>query len=1075
MEKRFLTTGTPLIETFSFRRNRPCLFEQPSQPQAEPAGKCPYRDECDSTAGGLPLRLAYGRALHVTLAEASSSIVVRSEHQYSKDERHRLCLRKHIYELNSQPDRRFRMTAGVVLAVKNQLKSQLESEGGTLSLSYEVFNRIIDMLKQLSERGDECMDPNHVKNELLLELRGLEIGGDQHDRIVRIVQQHATAALACHSIDDQDVLSRYIGFVDLRTNSTRAPLAMGVLVPPRDLRHDSGVTMVAGEYGRVFGAHGFSGTVYSMHDPVSSGARCAQACIIMALAMLSDRRANVLGSYDVTYLGKDRVEVEDWAAECLYNRPRIKSAFHIDGLRPQEIVRVLQHSECRTSADSVMLPHTWTNYRMCKRLIEAYVSARCPVIMGVDTAEWWGRKKSAGHAVLIVGIRKSLPPTRDKALDDEVTMRVASSLSELTELVIHDPGYLPFMKRPFEQCLKAASAFAGRNAYHLVFPADDRIRLHASRCLMAIQFADPTWETYFGVPDRSMDDEFVKKSASCDYRIALVHLNDLVKTYTDPSYSIAWLNRKYKENSLKPDVRARFEDLRKAARNLPSAWYWCITGYRGLDLEVLWLFNAGSKGTRRPDCRIDLRTRTIDVAPSVERDETANTTQDGFPASGTEERPQVSLPEEDELEEERPGGTQDPIHTSVITSSSCRSLADLIEEVRAVSRVSLLDVFVLRDTDIEHMEAAKGPLKPKRLNLSQPDNRTSAQILARDENLKPIVEWICEQFHSSSGNAPREVEAATISALATYYPQITARSHWDDEPKGTVSWEKIPFRVAQSAIVNTVRLALRLKHACVTDLPERSHQDAENTQEKHALRPLMDHAVIEVVCGTIVDQCDCASCGKFRSEEHQDRRLDIVFETEREAKIRMLCDRLLEVVEHVNQSDEGKEDPCWALALELEPGPTYVFNNLEAIRMLIRCLEEGKYKKLRPHVGINLDVAHMKIARVDATDLVEFNDWIVHAHICDHPEMHTRDQIVGTWSQVDRYDGRHYPYLRLLAEIDPTSKKREGRPFTGTIALELEGCSRIGWIHQSLVSMKRMTEVLKHHRRRIPLQREREG
>ena len=46
----------------------------------------------------MPLGLVYGRRVTVTLSEVSSSIVVRSEHQYRTDDRFRLTLRKHLYE-----------------------------------------------------------------------------------------------------------------------------------------------------------------------------------------------------------------------------------------------------------------------------------------------------------------------------------------------------------------------------------------------------------------------------------------------------------------------------------------------------------------------------------------------------------------------------------------------------------------------------------------------------------------------------------------------------------------------------------------------------------------------------------------------------------------------------------------------------------------------------------------------------------------------------------------------------------------------------------------------------------------
>ena len=401
--------------------------------------------------------------------------------------------------------------------------------------------------------------------------------------------------------------------------------------------------------------------------------------------------------------------------------------------------------------------------------------------------------------------------------------------------------------------------------------------------------------------------------------------------------------------------------------------------------------------------------------------------------------------EDDGPERGAGGKPMDPIRRSVITSCSTRSLSDFVCEIRAVSGVSRFDLFVLRDTDITDIEAGQPELLPKR-RPDEPDTRTSTQILADARNFEPIANWIHRQLDLCNEERRRGgAGRARVAALATYFPEVSARSHLD-HLEGGADRSDVPFRVAERAIANTARLALRLKKA-----------------------GLMEHAVVEVVCGSILDRCRCRSCEEKRQEAGEDRRQDIVIRSERNTKIELLCDRLLDVVGQVRGSAEGS-DPDWALALELEPGPNYVLNSKTAIDGLIALLrDDAKYEPLRRHVGLNVDIAHMNIAGVEARDLVEYRDWILHAHLCNHPGMHTRDQVVGVWIPVERYCGENYPYLRLLAEIDESSPDRQGRPFTRTVALELEGCSRINWVHRSLVAMKHMTEVLKHHRQELPL------
>jgi len=595
MPDRFLTTGTPLTDTFSFRKERPCGFEQPSQPSVATSVPCPYRFQCDSTAGGLPLRQVFGRSIRVTLTESSSSIVVRSEHQYNRDERHRLCLRKHVHELESEPVPSWKISDGVVSAVKRHLDYEVDRR--RLSLTPDQTMGIVEYFQGSLGEGEGYVGEAQfvaVMEGLRSRLSELGVPEEATYGVIRVVQRHATATLACHPIGPEEKLGKYLGFVDLRTNSILAPLALGLLVPPRALRHDPDVTIATGEYGRIFGAHGFPSTVYSMHDPEAGGARCAQACVIMALATLADRGAKVLGSYDLTGLGKDPVEPRSEDAACLERQEGYAGAFAVDGLNADEIVRLLRRDECHTSVDGWRAKFTWSNFRECKRLIEAYVSARCPAIMLVDTAEWWEREESVGHAVLIVGVRRG----REEATGGPPP-------GEVTELVVHDPGYKPFVVRPIRDGLRASWAFAKspehKEKFHLIFVAEARVKQHASQCLRTIEDRDPErWEKYCAVPG---------SSRTADYRIALLHRSEMVRRFADPSHDVAWIYRRCHaaEDASESDERTmkrRFERLRQVVGGLSSALYWCIAGYDGRELEVLWLFNAEREPSGEWDDRV---------------------------------------------------------------------------------------------------------------------------------------------------------------------------------------------------------------------------------------------------------------------------------------------------------------------------------------------------------------------------------------------------------------------------------------------------------------------------------------
>jgi hypothetical protein len=192
-------------------------------------------------------------------------------------------------------------------------------------------------------------------------------------------------------------------------------------------------------------------------------------------------------------------------------------------------------------------------------------------------------------------------------------------------------------------------------------------------------------------------------------------------------------------------------------------------------------------------------------------------------------------------------------------------------------------------------------------------------------------------------------------------------------------------------------------------------------------------------------------------------------------KIELLKASLMEVVNKVNALVGGKSDARWALALalalalELEPGPTYLLNGQRTIPAVIDNLLGESL--LRPHVGLNVDVAHMKIAGVSPVNLrdiqQEFPGCLIHSHISDHPGMHTHDQPVGTWTPVERYSGQDYGYLRCLWESFQVNDADDRPPRTGAIAVELEECSRLNWIHRSLGRLHHMFDVVKNHRDKI--------
>jgi sugar phosphate isomerase/epimerase len=360
---------------------------------------------------------------------------------------------------------------------------------------------------------------------------------------------------------------------------------------------------------------------------------------------------------------------------------------------------------------------------------------------------------------------------------------------------------------------------------------------------------------------------------------------------------------------------------------------------------------------------------------------------------------------------------------AVLTSSSAREFVPLVCELAVVSGVDVVDVYLLRDVDLEDIE------RTRRGQIRSGIGASSIDVMCEEQNVVVIADWLHTQMKECENYIGRNDRPIRISALATYFPDISSLTN----RRQVGSRQR-----AINALAHSVCIALEL------------HE-----------RGVMEQPIVEAVCGNVVDLCTCSRCNQDRAAG--DTTGTVAVMTARSDKWRILSESLLGVIELVEKI-RGRAK--WAIGLELEPGETYVVNDGESIRELF-----DKYidrdERLGSHVGLNMDVAHMKIANVETSILRQYRERIVHSHICDHPGMHTRDQQVGEWSHIDRYNSPDYQYLKILAERADGADESSGLPFSKAVAIELEGCNRIRWIHNSVIAVRHMLEVVKHHRSAI--------
>lgn len=149
-----------------------------------------------------------------------------------------------------------------------------------------------------------------------------------------------------------------------------------------------------------------------------------------------------------------------------------------------------------------------------------------------------------------------------------------------------------------------------------------------------------------------------------------------------------------------------------------------------------------------------------------------------------------------------------------------------------------------------------------------------------------------------------------------------------------------------------------------------------------------------------------------------------------------------------------------SLALEIEPGPCFINNSPSRCVDIVRRVVQGD-RKLRPHVGINVDVGHMLLlagqegraaeearsiaSQVSASQYVglakEFASQVISFHLSDHACSHHSDLTPGSYHGVEQFR----PWLKLYDDLckakvswSVPDRLTVHPSFCGVISIELE-------------------------------------
>lgn len=854
------------------------------------------------------------------------------------------------------------------------------------------------------------------------------------DEWVHVISHAVFSPLHCREINEWDFdPSTFQGFVDLRPGKCTNPIAMGLLASPYE--GNSVNKVITGQYDSPFGVASDradyivrqpnsgkpvieSGldpnlSFYVSHDE-SRGAECTQACIAIAAGLLSDGRGAVIpATFETT---------------CL-KIPPIDSGTSAD-FSPKDVRNVIEE-HCNLNAFESELGrrlHTNVEWKedveFFTALVKAHIDARYPVILFCDerrlssdllcifTADPSGSDNQFKHCVTIVGYSEESKPGDEAIafLDDDHERFHSETVSHL---ILHDPGTGPFVKMALEDCLHAASCYDKDGSIYSIFVTDKTIELNASECYDRIEHVID-WKT------ETLD-------------IRLVPFGDIPDILEVTGNMIDDLshvdgNENGKEKLLRLLRAATFP-----RDNM--VWFFLVTRKNTHEIVGIWIFDTKVMSGIGRFWKSYRRQVAVgfheDAARLIRRHDYAIEFQEIRPKKGHREtRPSSSVHLTPKSSRDHLLGGLDDFRPSVMTSSTGLNLRDLVPEFihrHASDRfVKDFELFMFRNRDFkgwldslraeERFFISQDEHTKLRNNLDNGDGSlTDILCHARfDDYRDNLVEWVAKAFRMNTwGNdvqakmRRRGLERANISAFATHLSRIA-----DDDDSVRKREIEILFECAKIAIL--------LK-----------------TREDVVEGPV----ILEIVCGTIfaIDR-NVANPYNPQSVQHRDEN----------AALMLLAESLDSLVRKIEDYVKCNNiDIEWYLAIEYEPGHTFLVNTFERTKALQKLLDDNK---LSPHVKWNCDMAHTFACMEDKTEvfLDTFADKIVNVHVSRFfddnnpetmPKIHFRDLPLSHLSNIEKSN------IRFVLERIHESKPN-GVPIG--VSVEQEGCPCSSWVVESL-------------------------
>lgn len=767
-----------------------------------------------------------------------------------------------------------------------------------------------------------------------------------------------------------------------------------------------------------------AGTPYVSHIPLSGGGLCAQAVCFMASALLSDDAKGVYGVADVTALAAG-----DDTRELL-----------LTGLDQASMIRYFTH-------DRVGLRATWQLARresegayhrpFCEALV-AYVCSGMPVVLPLDSLRMAGvgsKDKPLKYADSIFA-RNGLSLWEHRKPYEQKPRRHAVLLvgtDGQETFLLNDPSRLPFMEADTYQ-LTAAASYKNEEMSEL-----------SSRCFM------PVTPSAVRVP---LEDAIcyrggASRSAGAK-RSGLIYLSTNVLRGGE----LEWLPRKGRDRRFRlsrlcdvlsldimPSVLRR--RLRLVVNRLQGQGKWPGSHWCWVEVDrdeyAVWLWDA-EREPPRPAQAGRVAGRYLLCAL-------------GQHHGAWRETRLLRNPDPPEA----PSEVLDPIpktpnglRASLISSFSVEGLESSTEHWP--ERDTKCDVYAFMQGDADR-------LLPTTWGLRK-DWLWQLLAYAGPAYIKNLFRLFPLRTYRSGGKL--RIRRCRAYRVAVSKPIITALDRMS-----ALADDHAQIDQVADSIDTLLRERGQECVAISSFLPEIVAGDPVGGHGRRALLFLVRFAralrkrfghrhlsTVELVAGSLIDgvwpghskstgarqQGQEAAAPRDGGTSRESEKVFVANRLDRDEAFKRLLDALRGVA--------GKAGKAHIrLALELEPGPLYALDTWDALTHLCGMIAGDDL--LAPVVGLNLDIAHWRLAGIPLDKLLGADGTCVlrricHAHISDHGAGHFGDVELGLITPLRELQ----PWVEIL-EQRAAQNSRGAPPFSGFLSLELEACRSRGVVTRS--------------------------